>query len=272
MSETFSFDTLFQYSQTVTPFLEGRLKSIELTCENSDSPLEAINSQTNDQPTSIYSSPSITYGLPCSADIKVLYDSIATVSPEAKQAYWLTRTWGLLCWQPIYLSFISIYACHGLPKIKDMSQDLREQFIAGYQFNDDGVRINEQNTLIEIAATELHLLFDFYREEIGEWARIRPGFTNHLFADAILGCIVQFQQFQPEIPNSYFLEQAKIWIIAAGLPLKSLEGLSVNPETSKLHLVRTSCCLVYKCTGRKLCSDCPKLPENREMKVTLKAS
>lgn len=272
MSETFSFDTLFKYSQAVTPYLEGRLKPTKVPSDSTEYSVEVINSQSNEQLPLLDSLPSITYGVPCSSDIKVLYDSIATVSPEAKQAYWLTRTWGLLCWQPLYLSFISIYACHGLPKIKDMTQDLREQFIAGYQFNDEEVRVDERNELIQVATTELHLLFDFYREEIGEWARIRPGFTNHLFADAILSCIVQFQQFQPEIQNSYFLEQAETWILAAGLPQNSLQGLTVNPETNKLHLVRTSCCLVYKCTGRKLCSDCPKLPENREMKVALKVT
>ena len=280
MSETFSFDTLFQYSRAVTPYLDGRLKSAKQASDASEQGSDVSTKQSNEvndtptnqkQLTTSYF-PEVTYGIPCSQAIKTLYDSLAEASPEAKQAYWLTRTWGLLCWQPLYLSFISIYACHGLPKIKDMSQDLREQFIAGYQFNDEEVRVDEQNALIQIAATELHLLFDFYREEIGEWARIRPGFTNHLFADAILGCIVQFQQFQPDIPNSYFLEQAKIWFIATGLPLSSLQGLTVNPETNKLHLIRTSCCLVYKCTGRKLCSDCPKLPENKEMKIALKAS
>lgn len=244
MNANFSFDLLFEYSQAVTPYLAGRF-----------SPLE---------PSSETVLPSVTYDASCSNEIQALYQSLATSNPEAKQAYWLTRTWGLLCWQPIYLSFISIYACRGLPSIKTMTQDIQSEFIAGYQFNDKQVRVDEQNELIRLAAKELNELFEFYRSEIGAWTRIRPGFTQYLFADAILDCIVKVQAYLPDLPNEYLLEQAKLWVESAQLPLASLRGLKVNPKTNKLHLVRTSCCLVYKCEGRKLCDDCPKHPNNKK--------
>ncbi|MGF1805657.1 (2Fe-2S)-binding protein, partial [Aliivibrio sifiae] len=33
--------------------------------------------------------------------------------------------------------------------------------------------------------------------------------------------------------------------------------------SNQLKLVRTSCCLVYKCNGRNLCEDCPRHPDNK---------
>ena len=99
MNTSFSFDLLFEYSQAVSPSLVGKLGASE-------------------HPTAS----TVTFEHACSADIKGVYDAISKCSPEAKQAYWLTRTWDLLSWQPIYLSFISIYGCNGLPDIKGMTQ------------------------------------------------------------------------------------------------------------------------------------------------------
>lgn len=242
MNTSFSFDLLFEYSQAVSPSLVGKLGS---TAE----PLAST----------------ITFDHACSIDLKGVYDTISKCSPEAKQAYWLARTWDLLSWQPIYLSFISIYGCNGLPDIKGMTQQIKGDFIAGYQINSESYRQGSHESLIQLAAKDLNEMFEFYRDEIGHWTRIRPGFTRFLFADAILNCIVKIQHFKPDLPNEYLIQQAKLWIDAANLPVTALQGLKINPQTNTLQLVRTSCCLVYKCEGRELCGDCPKLESNRQV-------
>lgn len=235
-------EQLFDYSKQVTPYLAGQLGEI---------PDNAIEQGL------------IHIDHDCSAHIQALYERLAKKSPESGSAYWLTRTWDLLCWQPVYVSFVSIYACKGLPEIKRMGQFTHPDFISGFQFESAQHHHGTESELIHRAGQQLHELFEFYREEMSQWTRIRPGFTKHLFADSILGCIIKLQSFMPQMPNEYLLDQAKQWLVACGLPLKLLSSLGIDPETDQLKLIRTSCCLVYKCEGRKLCASCPRNPENK---------
>ncbi|MBE4458637.1 hypothetical protein HJ013_24380, partial [Vibrio parahaemolyticus] len=39
---------------------------------------------------------------------------------------------------------------------------------------------------------------------------------------------------------------------------RHIDALHGVPHEQPLKLVRKSCCLVYKCEGRKLCEDCPR--------------
>ena len=236
------FEHLFDYSKQVTPYLSGSIAPM---------PEEFSNEYF------------LHIDYPCSQNIQQIYKSIERAHPEAGSAYWLTRTWDLLCWQPVYVSFISIYALHGLPNVAHMRQEIQSQFVAGYSFDStDHIHASEAE-LIEKAGNQLQQLFAFFREEMSQWTRIRPGFTNHLFADGILGCLVKLSKFAPQMPNAYLIEQASLWLSACNLSEKHLKGLSVNEENGDLTLVRTSCCLVYKCDGRELCLDCPRHPENK---------
>lgn len=242
MKHELFIEQLFDYSKQVTPYLAGQIGSI---------PDNAIEQGL------------IHIDHDCSSHIQQLYDRLAEKTPESGSAYWLTRTWDLLCWQPIYVSFVSIYACKGLPDIKRMGQYTHPDFISGFQFENGDHHHGAESELIRMAGQQLQELFEFYREEMSLWTRIRPGFTKHLFADGILGCIVKLQGFMPQIPNEYLLDQAKQWLAACGLPLKLMSSLCIDSETNQLKLIRTSCCLVYKCEGRKLCETCPRNPENK---------
>ncbi|MGF1698589.1 siderophore ferric iron reductase [Vibrio lamellibrachiae] len=244
LSQHQTHNQLFEYSKQITPYLSGKLEALP------------ENPKTHGI---------LHFDYECSELIRKLYDELAEQNPEAGSAYWLTRTWDLLCWQPVYLSFVSIYACHALPDIKKIAQFVQSGFIAGYQFELPDHIHGVETHLIESAGQQLQELFNFYRSEMSEWTRIRPGFTNRLFADGLLSCIIKLQAFVPELPNQYLLEQAKLWLRACNLPEKLLQSLSVDSESNQLKLVRTSCCLVYKCEGRKLCADCPREPKNKKL-------
>ncbi|MCG7497985.1 siderophore ferric iron reductase [Vibrio sp. Of7-15] len=235
-------EQLFDYSKQVTPYLDGRVGSIP-----DDATEQGV----------------IHIDHKCSSHIQKLYDQLAQNTPESGSAYWLTRTWDLLCWQPVYVSFVSIYACKGLPDIKRMGQYTHPDFISGFQFESAQHHRGSAAELIQLAGLQLQELFEFYRAEMNDWTRIRPGFTKHLLADSILGCIVKLQTFMPKLSNEYLQDQAKQWFDACNLPVKLLSSLQVDIETDKLRLIRTSCCLVYKCEGRKWCTTCPRNPENK---------
>jgi len=231
------FEQLFKVSKQVTPYLSGQLTADNVT---------GIHISRNN-----------------SEAIQQLYQQLSRSSPEAGNAYWLTRTWDLLCWQPVYIAFIAVYQLKAIPDIKNLSQSIQTGFISGFSFHTSVLTFGSNAELIALSGAQLTALFTAYREDVAEWTRIRPGFTKHLIADGLLNCIIKLQTHDPELSNDYLLAQAALWLDAFELPRKHLSGLSVELTTNKLQLIRTSCCLVYKCEGRDLCADCPRLPGNK---------
>lgn len=240
MTDPVFFAELFEHSRQVTPYLKGQWAS--------DSP---------------ETEPVIQWDHSCSERIQTLYRNLQETHPEAGAAYWLTRTWTLLCWQPIYVAFVAIYACRGLPQLSSIAQYTQPQFVTGFYFNSLKYRQGAPQELIAQAGKELVELFEYFRHEMAKWTRIRPGFTQHLFADSVLGCLTRFQAFYPHLSEQALLEQAHLWLEACGLPTKLAQSLSYNPEAQTLSHIRTSCCLVYKCQGRQLCQNCPRHPDNK---------
>lgn len=198
--------------------------------------------------------------------ISDLFHELGEYSPEAGNAYYLTRTWDLLCWQPIYLAFIAIYQCRGLLDLFSIVQHVEPTYTSAFYFANEAVLTGEEEWLIMQAGRALSQLFAQYREQMNQQIRIRPGFTRHLFADAILQQIVKYQSIINEICNPCkkggeigALQHAKLWLEACDLPLKQLDNLRCDSNTGHLTLVRTSCCLAYKCRDVSLCEDCPRL-------------
>lgn len=232
------YQAIFDYSKQVSPYLSGSFGPLPKACVSTHSKLS-------------------------SEQIKTLYLRLAETHPEAGNSYWLTRTWDLLCWQPVYVAFISIYGLKSLPDFQHFGQFTKHNFISSYRFSSPNHVHGEVEELIPLAAHSLATLFDEYRQQINLWTRIRPGFTHHLLADLILRCLTLLQEHEPSLDNDYILEQAKLWLSAFDLPSKHLNSLQVNRESGKLKLVRMSCCLVYKCHAGNLCDDCPRHKNNK---------
>ncbi|WP_242011027.1 siderophore ferric iron reductase [Vibrio furnissii] len=149
-----AFESLFHYAQQLTPYLDGRV-GIAQAGEEAIA-LERHNGDT----------------------FAAIYDEIKAASPEAGQAYWLTRTWGLLCWQPVYLSFLSVYTQKALPDFTRMTQYRRPLFVAGFSFEPHEWQHGNRTQLIHRVAHQLTTLFEQYRAEMNEFVRIRPGLRS----------------------------------------------------------------------------------------------
>ncbi|WP_114786244.1 siderophore ferric iron reductase [Vibrio tetraodonis] len=231
------FDRLFECSRKVTPYLEGKISAV---------------------PTNASHQCILHIDHPCSDNIHDLYSRLQVAHPEAGSAYWLTRTWDLVCWQPVYLAFISIYQLGGLPNLTRIAQYVQPKFVSGFQFESEQYVRGTETELIRIAGLQLQTLSTFFRQEMSHWTRIRPGFTNHLLADSLLGCLVKVSQWTSSFSDDDLLQQAEHWLEACSLPVKLANRLSIDEQSDQLVLVRTSCCLVYKCYGRDLCANCPR--------------
>ncbi len=196
------------------------------------------------------------------AVIEGLYLRLENDHPEAGNAYWLTRTWSLLCWQPVYLAFLSVYQLKSVPRLNTLVQYVTENFISGYQFQHQGVLRGDTQALIKFAGQQLRELLDNYRQEMTNWTRIRPGFADHLLGDVVMGCLLSAYQ-SGDIDEASWSQHKTWWLEACQLPL-SLGNTLLGGAAHNAIQIRKSCCLVYKCQGRGLCSNCPRQAENKK--------
>ena len=233
------FPQLFHYSKEVTPFLQGSIGEIDASAIHIDNNINPI--------------------------VQSLYESLSRAHPEAGKAYWLTRTWDLLCWQPMFVAFISIYGFHTLPRLRGMGQYVQDGFVTGYRFEDEQHIHGDIEELIVEAGKQIRELYDFYQLQMSEWIRIRPGFTHQLMSDGVMACLIRLQQHFPQFSNDIIHAHGILWLQALGLDEGNVSSLHKLTEDQPLKLVRKSCCLVYKCEGRELCKDCPRTEENKRL-------
>ena len=202
------------------------------------------------------------------AVIQPLFHDIKSGAPEAGSAYWLTRTWDLLCWQPLALSLIAIHELKALPDVQHVHQWVHTPLISGFYFESAQFEQGSVPILIQKAGQQLQILFEAYRSEMDQWVRIRPGFTRHLWADNLLNGLLLLQKTQLDFGSEQWMEYAKLWLDACQLPQKYLDNLTLVSQRNELQLTRTSCCLVYKCAGREMCADCPRQRNKNSLLAT----
>lgn len=192
--------------------------------------------------------------------LQQIYAELQFAYPEAGHAYWLSRTWTLLIWQPVYISFISIYGIHALPSLRHITQHWQSdtKFVAGFSLPDESMFEGSTEQLIQTAGHELSLLFEHYRQQLDSHLRIRPGFTKHIIADSLIIALLRLQELGSELAAGYIPTHAKLWLQAFHLPLKALQSLHFNTEKAQWCYVRSSCCMVFRCKGLGMCPDCPR--------------
>lgn len=228
---------LFKQCERVTPYLKGELGR---------STKEMISTQGSNL-----------------VQIKSLYRGLQTNSPEAEKVYWLTRSWDLLTWQPLYLAFTAIYSMKSLPNLSHMAQHQKHGLIAGFRLNEAECTRGDYACLIHKAGQQLSQMFEHYRVELDLWLRCRPGFVQHLVADAILAKLLEVQKQHSEMTDSLVLHHAKLWLSAFNISNKHLASLYLSKLDNKLKLSRTSCCSVYKTKSGTVCDNCPRLRQKK---------
>ncbi|OEF24241.1 siderophore ferric iron reductase [Vibrio rumoiensis] len=238
------YQQLFHFADHVTPYLRGELLHDDLMDDEHHD--DWLFSDKNNQEL-----------------LQDIYSKLKLSHPEAGHPYWLNRTWTLLVWQPVYISFISIYGIHALPSMSKMAQQWRgdANFVAGFKLHNTPMHDGSTEELIDIAAKELMPLLEHYRTQLDEQVRIRPGFTKHLLADMLLMALLRLQDLHKDLPQDYIPQHAKRWLEAFGLSTKAMDSLHYDLVESKWRYVRTTCCMVYRCEGRELCADCPRQTE-----------
>jgi len=188
-----------------------------------------------------------------------LYKQIKQSTAEAGHRYWLTRTCTLLCWQPIYVAFISIYGLQHRPDFSVFKQgkinsEMRGICLLSNQFYSDTTEI-----LIKQAGIELSQSFKYYRQLLDDAYRCRPHFMQTLLGDMLLSALLKLKKNSPiKLPSAYILQQSVLWLDAFGLPTTQSSNFIIDPNSGDMTYKRKSCCFVYKKPNSKFCANCPK--------------
>jgi len=188
--------------------------------------------------------------------IEQVYQDIKQSAPEADHAYYLTRTWDLLCWQPVYVAFIAIYGLQQLPDFSHFKQQRQHHSITGFTFQSSAMTSAKPEQLIALAAKQLSQLLEHYRYHLDNLYRCRPGYVKHLLADLIIGNLVKVEQYVPHFSIADLQHHTQLWLNAFGLPEKLKNTIEIANNQSVIH-TRQSCCLTYK-ANNNLCENCPK--------------
>jgi siderophore ferric iron reductase len=189
--------------------------------------------------------------------ISYLYDSLMLAQPDAGQAYWITRSWNLLCWQPLSIAIIAVYQCHQAPSFSGFTQQIRAHSVSGFTLSANDIETGSIASLIATVGQRIGVLFEHYQQCLNEVVRCRPNFSKRLLADNLMLQFVRLQTLFPQFTSPILFEHAQWWFAALGLPNRLIDSLSVQ-EDSTLKLQRTSCCLAYKTSTGTLCDNCPK--------------
>ena len=196
--------------------------------------------------------------------IAYLYDSLKNAFPDAGQAYWVTRSWDLLCWQPLAIAFIAVYQCQQAPSFIGFTQQVSAQMVSGFSFSGNELLVGEEKKLIQQVGKQLKPLFESYQFHLNERLRCRPGFAKRLLADNLMAQLVALQKHKPKMDNALIIEHAQCWFEVLALDKRLIASLYEHENS--IELKRSSCCLAYKVPAGKLCDNCPKqLQKSKEI-------
>ncbi|MEP0071347.1 MAG: hypothetical protein ABJE79_01490, partial [Marinomonas sp.] len=99
----------------------------------------------------------------CDAFLNKLFLSLQEAHPETGAPYWRVRSWGLSCWQPIYLALICVYHLKKTPKTLDqLHQYQQHNYIAGYALPEGDWFHAEHHEMVAYTAEKLAILFNAY--------------------------------------------------------------------------------------------------------------
>lgn len=188
--------------------------------------------------------------------IQALKADLQKQNPDAGSAYYQARLWHLLCWQPIYITFISVYGLKQLPDFTGFKQQRQHNAIIGFVFQSNSVSTGEIDQLITQAAKQLKPLIEHYRIQLNSLHRCPSGYAGRFIADSIMSNLLRVREFDADFNDQTILKHAKRWLNAFALPEKLVNSLQTNTE-KPIKLIRTSCCLADR-INEKLCADCPK--------------
>lgn len=188
------------------------------------------------------------------AFLKNLSLTLQEAHPETGAPYWRIRSWGLSCWQPIYLALICVYHLKKTPKNLDqLHQYQQHNYIAGYALPEGDWFHAEHHELVAYTAGKLAILFNAYETVHLALHGGRQALYRALLADQIMDTVVQAD---PSASIEAMRHEYALWAKHLDLPLAPLNRLQQDAE--KVSFIRRTCCLHFRRDDGEICANCPR--------------
>lgn len=182
--------------------------------------------------------------------------------PEAGAPYWRVRSWGLSCWQPIYLALICVYHLKGIPKnLGQLHQKQQQAYVAGYALADGEWFSGDHEALVQHTARQLKALFDALQTAHLKQFGGREALYQGLLADQIM--MVMVAAAKPPATLADIQKEYRLWAKHLDLPTDPLKRLNQGPE--EITFLRRSCCLHFRRNDGELCSNCPRASKSKKV-------
>jgi siderophore ferric iron reductase len=203
----------------------------------------------------------------------------AGLYPEAGRPYWASRCWGILIWQPLYLSVIGVHASGASLSLANIVQPVADGWTCEVRMVDRAPERGDTAMLMAHAAHEIRTCCTQIHDELMPVIRLNPAAVRGTQADVVLAALLAARTVRPEWSDSCVRELGEQWLAALGLeghggffPFTRTDG------SCALALERRTCCYHYRRRDGELCSTCPRLSQhdrivrlNRERDVAQEA-
>ncbi|MEJ2766264.1 siderophore ferric iron reductase [Photobacterium sp. MCCC 1A19761] len=263
MNQMQAYQRLFQLTEQFIPIMKGEL---DLTCAPDIQSETKLDPQQQDfqQQDPQKNQPKIIAGqAETDAHFQALYQFWEATHPEAGHPYWLTRSWLMSIWQPVYLAVFSVYLLKAVPNLKNMSQHYAEGVVAGYHLAPEELTEGDDSQLIQNACAHLIALVNHFQHHFNAFTRLRPGMTRPLLADSVLEALAALANHFPDAAPGDLKTHARMWLAELALASRHLDSLSQvapkqNDSSPCWQVARISCCMHYRRHDGKLCANCPR--------------
>jgi siderophore ferric iron reductase len=205
------------------------------------------------------------------AALEALLAHWSAAYPEAGRAYWSLRCWGILIWQPIYLSVIGVHTTQRVLSLDRFEQPIENGWTREVRLPDHAPAQGDPDTLIDLAAREIAACCAQIFDELSRVIRLNAHAASGMQADCVLAALLALRAARPEWHHAHIEALGERWLTALTLTGRSGFFAYASSDGSRaLALERQACCYHYRRRDGELCSTCPRL-EKRERIARLNA-
>lgn len=196
------------------------------------------------------------------AAIEALYLACRDAYPDAGPAYWATRSWNMLVWQPSMLAVLAVHECRMGIHVDRLLQRVNGTVVAGFALPEARFDTGEAETLVDDTASRLRVLSDGLYDRLTRIAKVKRLNAERLLADRLLGLLAHLADEDRAGCDGVQAIAAR-WLAAAGLGSRSRLVARAEPGGgNRLHFERGACCLHYLVEPNNLCAACPKVMQS----------
>ncbi|MCG5076883.1 siderophore ferric iron reductase [Paraburkholderia tagetis] len=186
--------------------------------------------------------------------------------PEAGRAYWAARCWGILIWQPVYLSVIGVHAARRALSLASFAQPIAEGWTREVRLHDHAPAVGDTGTLIALAACEIAASCAQIHDDLAAVIRVNPVTARGTQADVVLAALLAASKARPEWRHADIEATGRQWL--AALDIDGCGGYFAferSDGSRALALERRTCCYHYRRRDGEMCSTCPRLAKQERV-------